>query len=1521
MITAAAVSSQELSIPSTVAPFLVWVVTTPVTFDDPARSLRYTGKATSDLSAIKAYGPLRRAIRYLGLGAVVLLIVVAFLSVLLLYPVVQTGIAQWASVRLSKDLGIDLRVERVELRPFGPLRLHGLFVADLQGDTLVHVQRLDLTDVRYSSRSRTLRVGALSLSNGRFALRTVPGGTRSNLTELLDHVLGTDTTSSGSDASVLCGSFELDGLHFSFHDPHVEPARFGVDFSHIDIPDARVRGKGLAVRGDSIIADLEQLTLHERSGLRLERFQGQVHVSPRRISVDELHLLTAETELLGRLQFTTTGWSDYNEFMGRVDMRVDLDTSRVSFGDIALFATELEGIDLPVRVSGRFRGTVSDLKARGLDLRYGARSRFRGNADLIGLPALASTFLLVDADEVVTDHVDLATIPVPPFTEGGRLSVPQEVARLGTIRFAGNFTGFPNAFTAYGSTRTQVGDLRTDLSFERDTLGGMLVLSGRLASDRFDVGRVIEEGPLGPVTSDIRVNASGTGLADMKAEIQGDLPMITINGYEATGISLNALLEEDLFIGELHSRDRNLVLDFQGKADLRGHAPVVDFEADLQHADLVALNLIDSAGYSSLNVRVIANAILDPDSGRGTIDLQGISYCDAFADHELGDLLLSRERSMGRDRTRVRSDLADIDVDGDLLPTRIWPALQSVVFSVFPALRDEVDYEQAEQAFDLEVRTKDTRALFDLFAPDLTLSENTVFNGRFDSRTFDIALSGIAPFVEWDGVSVDSLRFSLDKTMDVLAFAVEGHRGSLSPGTFVNGVFLSGKAYQDEVDLRLGWTGSSHGTSGDLRMNGVVHGPERFEVDLLPSDLFLGRGNWRNERTASFLVDSSSVRIKGLHLANGAQQVRVEGEINEDPTIPLAFELQGLRLENLRPWLDGPGLHGSVSGQGRAFDPYGAPYVLSELRVDSLSVGTKPVGDLAFAATWNEGQRAIDVNGSLERGGVKAMDFEGAVNPGSEQELDIRLLFDRFDLAFLEPYMPEGLSGIQGALTGDLSLNGTLAHPAVRGTASLVDAGIHIDYLGTSYSFSHDVNIAPDMFALDLVELHDEEGNSATAIATILHDGLRNWNYNVSLEMDRFLCMETGPDDNELYFGKAYARGTVEVSGYADKLEVTLDAVSERGTDISFPLGASTEVSNIDFVRFVSQGVDSLLAQEEVDLSGVELDMHVSVTPDARFQLIFDPTVGDIMSGRGAGELDMTVTPAGEFSMRGDLEVTEGEYLFTLRNILNKRFEMAPGGRIVWYGDPLDAQLDLSAIYRLRAPLYNVMVEQNDAYRKRVPVEVTMHLTDKLQNPGISYEVRLPTVDEDVRSRVNAVMSTPQDLNRQVFSLIVLNNFTPPPDASSQGDGLAGGNYASTTASELLSNQVSNWLSGLSKDVDLGLNYRPGDAISQEEVELAVSTQLFNERLLLNTTVGVQYGQATSSTQSQLIGDVQAEYLLSPDGKLRLKAYNLSNDQNLNRADQAQYTQGVGVGYRREFDRFFDLFRRRSGRKGDQAVP
>ncbi|HMC96386.1 MAG TPA: translocation/assembly module TamB domain-containing protein, partial [Flavobacteriales bacterium] len=608
------------------------------------------------------------------------------------------------------------------------------------------------------------------------------------------------------------------------------------------------------------------------------------------------------------------------------------------------------------------------------------------------------------------------------------------------------------------------------------------------------------------------------------------------------------------------------------------------------------------------------------------------------------------------------------------------------------------------------------------------------------------------------------------------------------------------------------------------------------------------------------------------------------------------------------PFLDGPVVKGELDGDGRLFDVYGAPYVMSYLCADSVAVQDKLIGDLRFAASWLEGQGAMDLNGTLTRGPIKALDFSGRLDVGGGNNLDMELIMDRFDLAFVEPYLPEGISEIQGLVTGTIDVTGALAEPQVNGEVDLVDAGLRIDYLNTLYRFSHRVKVAPDMFALDMVTVRDEEGDTARIGGTILHHGLKEWNYNVWGTMEHLMVLNTSGEVNNLYFGKAYATGTIDVSGSAGLLEINVDARTAEGTDIKFPIGGSTEVSSISFVHFVTN--DSLEQEEEVDLSGIDLDLDIDVTPDARFELIFDPTVGDILSGRGTGTIEMSVSPTGEFAMRGQVIVSEGDYLFTLRNVVNKRFQIKPGGSIVWFGDPFDAQLDLQAVYKLRAPLYDIMFEKNDAYKKRVPVEVNMNLTEKLLNPQISFGVRLPTVDEGVRSQVNSVLSTEQEMNRQVFALIVLNRFVEPPAYAGTGSPTSGSNFAGTTTSELLSNQVSNWLSSLSNDFDLGFNYRPGDNITQDELEVAVSTQLFNERLLLSTNVGVQYGAQSTAANNTLVGDFQVEYLMTNDGKLRGKAFSVSNDQNLNQADQAPTTQGVGLAYREEFDSLDELWQK-----------
>jgi hypothetical protein len=329
-------------------------------------------------------------------------------------------------------------------------------------------------------------------------------------------------------------------------------------------------------------------------------------------------------------------------------------------------------------------------------------------------------------------------------------------------------------------------------------------------------------------------------------------------------------------------------------------------------------------------------------------------------------------------------------------------------------------------------------------------------------------------------------------------------------------------------------------------------------------------------------------------------------------------------------------------------------------------------------------------------------------------------------------------------------------------------------------------------------------------------------------------------------------------------------------------------------------------------------------------QIIFDPKIGDIIHGKGSGKITMEINTQGKFQMFGHFKIEEGDYLFTLKNVINKRFKIENGGTIEWDGDPLDASVNLEAIYKTKASLYSIMqnsVVQNsvatnsDYFKTRIPVECQLYLSNKLLKPDIRYEIYLPNAQEEIRSALAGQMPTEAEVTKQFLSLLVINSFWPNnTGGTTSASNISGSSASYVVATEFFSNQLSNWLSTGSWDV--GVNLRPQDQMSSAEVDLALSRQFLNNRL--NITGGVNYGGTqlnnpnptaavaqTNTNQNTVMGDVNVDYKLTKNGKVSIKAFNKANDQyiSISQSDQSLYKQGVGLVYREEFNRVGDLLK------------
>lgn len=414
--------------------------------------------------------------------------------------------------------------------------------------------------------------------------------------------------------------------------------------------------------------------------------------------------------------------------------------------------------------------------------------------------------------------------------------------------------------------------------------------------------------------------------------------------------------------------------------------------------------------------------------------------------------------------------------------------------------------------------------------------------------------------------------------------------------------------------------------------------------------------------------------------------------------------------------------------------------------------------------------------------------------------------------------------------------------------------------------------------------------------------------------------MNTKQSDNQLFYGTAYATGVIKIHGPPKNITMDIDAKTEKSaktgkiTNISIPISNNGKLNEYPFITMHDEDAEVDLTFDksyyQVNLSGIQINFKLEVTPDAEVQIIFDPILGDKIKGRGYGNLDMKINTTGDFKMYGDYTIEKGDYLFTMQSFINKVLTIEPGGRIRWNGDPFDANINIVAYYRTKASLADLYGMQEETSNK-IWVHDRITMTGKLMNPDVKFDIYLPDADESTRLSLSSAITSSDELNKQFISILTLNRFMPSANTYKQAQpGSSSSAYSSAagvSASEFLSNQLSRWLSQINDDVGIGISYRSDRQMKSDEVQVALSTQLFNDRLSINGSVDMATN-ATADATDNIVGEFDIDYKLKNNGKLRLKTYNHANNDLLN--ENSTYTQGLGFTYKEEFDTVGELWRR-----------
>jgi len=1445
---------------------------------------------------------------------------------LFLSPRVQTFLSQKVANYLSEQTHTPISIQGVNFSPFKSIILKEIYIEDYKKDTLIYVGELRTQLDSINFKEKKAYIGKLSLKQAHFNL--YEGKDRKqNIQIFIDSLskrkAAKDPLIHNKPWDINVSNVDLEESHFSFLTLKAKEQAFGMNYDDIDVRNIKLQARNIKIIGDSVDFDIKHMSCVEKSGFRLIDFVAHSWVTSKQWGLSKVKISSPRSQLSARhLLFNyETGKGYWRYFTKKMKLDFQIYSSKVSFIDLAYFNERLLGFQETGFISGHVFGTIYDLKGRNINILYGNHTSFKGRFYMNGLPKIANSYLEAEFKELTTSISDIENVYIPNFGDN-HIQLPSQLNNLGLIHYKGKFNGFLNDFVFFGDFKTDQGTITTDILLKPNLSDNKLSFTGDLNTTDFNLGLLLGQEKVGNVSMNLSLKGSTSNEAT-QGVMKGNISKFNFFDYEYENLALDGYFADKHFDGKIALLDPNIGFDFAGKVDFSSETPVINFHSNLKKAKLFPLHLSKKDQLAELNLSIDANFTGDRfDNANGNIAIKNILYKNTRGEYQLNEIKIDSKTTPELKQFELESDLADIDVKGNYELDKLISSLPNMIYYYLPAYAPDSTYMLVDSTnqFEFNLLLKENAKLTELIYPDISLAPQSELSGKINAKAHELIMDLSIPSLTYYSKTIEGIKINLNTNHDKLLLKGRSDKLSFTKDYNIYNLSHSIEAYRNQVKYDLNWNNWGESTySGALSAHGKVSSMKvdsdpKWDIDILPSTIILADSTWHIGQS-HIQIDSTSYSIDQFKISQKNQFFSIDGKISTQPEDLIKFQIHDISLNHINSIGNNQdfGIDGNTRGYFQLSDFYGDRLTDSDFVLENLTFKRDTIGDFHLKSCWDKNEQKLSVKSYAIHKDKREINIEGDYFPAADS-INISLELDSMRMNLIRPYLEGNISELKGKIGGQMQVEGPTSLPRINGKLKFLDTSFKINELQTSYSCNDSIIFTPKEVQFNNFKIYDSENNMAEIYGAIELNDFKQLDLDLALSTNNFKLLNTKNTDNDLLYGQAYFTGITHLYGSPDDIEVEITVKTDKDTRIYIPLDQTGDIEKSNFITFINtfETSDSESEKYDIDLSGIKLNCDLEITPETDIQIIFDSKIGDVLKAKGNGNLQLGIDTKGDFNIYGNYTIQTGSYLFTLQNVINKKFDLANGGSIKWDGDPYNATIDINAVYNVKTTLYDLLL--NTPYidnTKKVQVQCKMNLSQQLSNPNIRFDIDFPTLDQQTQSILDALFSTEDEMNKQILSLLVLNRFYTPeymrstdPDFENKNSGYAVG----VTTSELLSNQLSNWLSQISNKFDVGFSYRPGDNITSDEIEFALSTQLFNDKVTINGNLG------TNSNQEQdndIVGDFDVNIKLDQKGKLQLKAFTRSNEYMA--YDESHNTQGVGVFYKEDFDTVADLFRKYLG--------
>ena len=1309
------------------------------------------------------------------------------------------------------------------------------------------------------------------------------------------------------------GSFKNDKLT----ERPVYPDRF--DGQHLLFTGITGSINNVLFLNDTLTSDIS-LSAKERSGLLIKKLKSNLKFTPELMEFNNLNLTTNRSRLGNYYSMHYNQFNnDFSSFLHNVTLEADFKESNISSDDLAIFSPDLKTWKRNFIIEGTAKGTIDNFSAKKMKIRTGS-TFVDGDIAMRGLPDINTTFIDFKSNILQTNYNELTAI-IPALKNVTQVALP----KLGTITYAGFFTGFIRDFVTYGNFKTNLGSITADMNMKIPE-NKLATYSGKIATGGFNVGAFLNNSQLGIVALNSTIAGTGFSKKNLNSTIKGNVQRFDFNGYSYRNMIINGGFQKQLFKGHLSIDDPNLKINnLDGMLNLSAKDIAFNLDADVAHANLKNLLLTNDnlslSGIFSLNFTGS-----NIDNFLGTATIRSATLLHDSTKLSFDSLTLNSELVDNKKLLTLQSNELDASLYGQFKILELPDAFNVFLAKYYPSYFKLPSYSVSDQDFSFNIRTHNVDEYISLVDKKLHGFNNAVIKGSVGLQNYALKINATVPEFSYAG-----------KVFTNTALQGVGNRDTLLTEIAVGDILLSDSLHFPNTKLKvsannnlslikLNTSGSK--ILGDAELNASIQSlTDGVKIHFFPSSFVINDKKWQLEKDGELTLRKKYIDASEVKFFHENQQIVFSTELDElTDNTNLIAQLTNVDLDFMPMLFKNPSVAGLVTGTATLRDPFGRSVILFEGVADSFRLDNKMIGKINLSANANTGSGLVKFKADADNPESNFL-IDGFYNykDSTGNQLEIGLLSKKLNVDILQPYLSTIFSQMGGIVTGNIKLYGNADHKYITGDATIAGGILKVAYTQCKYLFDKQViHFGEDEIDIGNIKLKDTLGNEGLISGKMRHTFFKNFYFeNMRFETEKMLLLNTLKKDNQQFYGNVIGSAVMTMAGPTTNLQMNIDGQpsSLDSSHIYLPTGSSKEANTVDYIDFIKFGslVDNPFSKDQS--TNIVVNMNLTANPACKVDVILDEATGDIIKGQGNGRLSIRVGNKEPLTIRGRYELTKGEYTFNFQTFLKKPFTLNQGS-ITWNGDPYEAIIDMDAEYLAKNVDLSSLTTLSNGFNQKDDITIVSHLSGSLKKPLITFDFKLPETSEKSKDyilvkRLADFKNDENEMNKQVASLLLFNTFiSNNQNFLSQANTFA---LATNTIGGIISGWLTNTFNRELERATKGvistyIDISPTLSLQKTATQLQANVRAGLKILLtnrLNILIGgnLDYNNPyylQLDRKGLFTPDITIEWLLNKDGSLRVVGFNRTS---VDITTGQRNRSGVQLSYRKDFNKLSDIFK------------